>query len=30
MFELNGKYNTCKIFTDNVDNACIGQKINTR
>lgn len=27
MFELNGKYNTCKIFTDNVDNACIGQLI---
>ena len=25
MFELNGKYNSCKIFTDNVDAATIGQ-----
>lgn len=25
MIELKGKYNTCKIFTDNVDNATIGQ-----
>lgn len=27
MLELRGKYNTCKIFTDNVDNATIGQLI---
>ena len=25
MFELKGKYNTCKVYTDNVDNATIGQ-----
>lgn len=25
MLELRGKYNTCKVFTDNVDNATIGQ-----
>ena len=25
MIELNGKYNTCKVFTDNIDNATIGQ-----
>lgn len=28
MFELNGKYNSCKVFTDNVDNATVGQ-LNT-
>ena len=27
MIELRGKYNTCKVFTDNVDNATIGQLI---
>lgn len=27
MLELRGKYNTCKVFTDNVDNATIGQLI---
>lgn len=27
MIELKGKYNTCKVFTDNVDNATIGQLI---
>lgn len=25
MFELNGKYNTCKVFTDNCDNETISQ-----
>ena len=25
MFELNGKYNTCKVFTDDVDNETISQ-----
>ena len=25
MFELNGKYNTAKVFTDNVDNTTVGQ-----
>lgn len=25
MIELNGKYNTCKVFTDNIDNVTIGQ-----
>ena len=25
MLELRGKYNTCKVFTDNVDSATIGQ-----
>ena len=25
MFELSGKYNTCKIFTDNCDNETISQ-----
>lgn len=25
MFELTGKYNTCKVFTDNVDNETISQ-----
>ena len=25
MFELNGKYNSCKVFTDNVDNETISQ-----
>ena len=25
MFELSGKYNTCKVFTDNVDNSTISQ-----
>ena len=25
MLELTGKYNTCKVFTDNVDNATLGQ-----
>lgn len=25
MFELNGKFNTCKVFTDNVDNETISQ-----
>ena len=28
MFELNGKYNSCKIFTDNVDNETISQLMN--
>jgi RNA-splicing ligase RtcB len=28
MFELQGKYNSCKVFTDNVDNETIGQ-LNT-
>lgn len=28
MFELSGKYNTCKIFTDNTDNETISQLIN--
>ena len=27
MFELKGKYNTAKVFTDNVDNETIGQVI---
>lgn len=27
MFEINGKYNSCKIFTDNCDNETIGQII---
>lgn len=27
MLELRGKYNNCKVFTDNVDNATIGQLI---
>ena len=27
MIKLEGKYNSCKIFTDNVDNATIGQLI---
>lgn len=27
MFELNGKYNTCKVFTDNVDNETISQLV---
>lgn len=27
MFELNGEYNNCKVFTDNVDNETIGQLI---
>lgn len=27
MLGLRGKYNTCKVFTDNVDNATIGQLI---
>lgn len=27
MFELKGKYNHCKVFTDNADEACIGQLI---
>lgn len=25
MFELNGKYNSCKVFTDNCDNETISQ-----
>lgn len=25
MFELNGKYNTCKVFSDNADDTAIGQ-----
>ena len=25
MIELNGKHNTCKVFTDNIDSATIGQ-----
>lgn len=25
MLELRGKYNTCKVFTDNIENAAIGQ-----
>ena len=25
MFELHGKYNTCKVFTDNCDNETISQ-----
>lgn len=25
MIELKGKYNTCKVFTDNIDNVTIGQ-----
>lgn len=25
MIELNGKYNTCKVFTDNIDSVTIGQ-----
>lgn len=28
MFELSGKYNTCKIFTDNCDNETISQLTN--
>ncbi|MBO5435438.1 RtcB family protein [bacterium] len=28
MFELNGKYNSCKIFTDNCDNETIGQLVD--
>lgn len=28
MFELSGKYNTCKIFTDNCDNEAISQLTN--
>ena len=28
MIELNGKYNTCKVFTDNVDNVTIAQLIS--
>ena len=27
MIELRGKHNTCKVFTDNVDNATVGQLI---
>lgn len=27
MFELKGKYNTAKVFTDNVDNETISQVI---
>lgn len=27
MFELKGKYNGCKVFTDNCDNACISQLV---
>lgn len=29
MLELNGKYNTAKVFTDNVDNETISQVIET-
>lgn len=25
MFELKGKYNECKVFTDNIDPTCVGQ-----
>lgn len=28
MFELKGKYNSCKVFTDNADEACISQLLN--
>lgn len=28
MFELEGKYNKCKVFTDNADEACVRQLIN--
>lgn len=28
MFELKGKYNSCKVFTDNADNATISQLTN--
>ena len=28
MFELSGKYNSCKVFTDNVDNETISQLMN--
>lgn len=27
MIELKGKHNTCKVFTDNIDNATVGQLI---
>ena len=27
MLEINGKYNSCKVFTDNIDNVTIGQLI---
>lgn len=27
MIELRGKHNTCKVFTDNIDNATVGQLI---
>lgn len=28
MIELNGKYNNCKVYTDNIDNATISQLIS--
>ena len=28
MIELNGKYNNCKVYTDNLDNETISQLIN--
>ena len=28
MFELKGKYNECKIFTNNVDENCVRQLIS--
>lgn len=28
MIELNGKYNNCKVFTDNIDNQTISQLLN--
>lgn len=28
MFELKGKYNSCKVFTDNCDNETISQLTN--
>lgn len=28
MFELRGKYNSCKVFTDNADEACVSQLLN--
>ena len=27
MIELRGKHNICKVFTDNIDNATVGQLI---
>ena len=28
MFEIKGKYNSCKVFTDNCENECISQLTN--